>query len=78
MKFVQGEHPQTIAMVLAHLGIKAAGSLLVLLPDKIRGQTIKRLAEMQQFSPEMAEKISLVLNRKVRAWATRYGGPMAE
>ena len=65
VKFVQGEHPQTIAMVLAHLGIKAAGSLLVLLPEKLRGQTIKRLAEMQQFSPEMAQKISLVLHRKV-------------
>lgn len=78
VKFVQGEHPQTIAMVLAHLGIKAAGSLLVLLPDKLRGKTIKRLAEMQQFSPEMAQKISLVLHRKVQSLGDQvrrsYGG----
>lgn len=78
VKFVQGEHPQTIAMVLAQLGGKAASSLLVLLPEKIRGQTVKRLAEMQQFSPEMAEKISVVLNRKVRSLGEQsrrsYGG----
>jgi flagellar motor switch protein FliG len=78
VKFVQSEHPQTIAMVLAHLGVKAAGSLLVLLPEKLRGQTVKRLAEMQQFSPEMAEKISLVLHRKVQSLGDQvrrsYGG----
>ena len=78
VKFVQGEHPQTIAMILAQLGGKTAASLLVLLPEKIRGQTVKRLAEMQQFSPEMADKISTVLNRKVRSLGEQsrraYGG----
>jgi flagellar motor switch protein FliG len=77
-KFVQGEHPQTIAMILAQLGGKTAASLLVLLPEKVRGQTVKRLAEMQQFSPEMADKISTVLNRKVRSLGEQnrraYGG----
>jgi flagellar motor switch protein FliG len=78
VKFVQDEHPQTIAMLLAQLGSKAAAALLVLLPDKTRGQTVKRLAEMQQFSPEMAGKISLVLNRKVASLGEQsrrsYGG----
>jgi len=78
VKFVQGEHPQTIAMVLAHMGTRAAASLLVLLPEKLRGFTVKRLAEMQQFSPEMAEKISLVLHRKVASLGDQsrrsYGG----
>jgi len=76
-KFVEGEHPQTIAMVLAHLGVKAS-PLLLQLPEKLRGQTIKRLAQMQQFSPEMAQKISLVLRRKVLALGDQvrrsYGG----
>ncbi|HEY7825335.1 MAG TPA: flagellar motor switch protein FliG [Candidatus Acidoferrales bacterium] len=78
VKFVQGEHPQTIAMILAHLGGKSASSLLVLLPDKVRGQAIRRLAEMQEFSPEMVQKISLVLNRKVLSLGEQsrrsYGG----
>lgn len=78
VKFVQGEHPQTVAMILAHLGGKAASSLLILLPDKVRGQAIRRLAEMQEFSPEMVQKISLVLNRKVLSLGEQsrrsYGG----
>lgn len=78
VKFVQGEHPQTIAMVLAHMGLRAAGALLVLLPEKLRGQAVKRLAEMQQFSPEMAQKISVVLHRKVQSLGDQsrrsYGG----
>jgi len=78
VKFVQGEHPQTIAMVLAHMGLRAAGALLVLLPEKLRGQSVKRLAEMQQFSPEMAQKISVVLHRKVKGLGDQsrrsYGG----
>ncbi len=77
-KFVQGEHPQTIAMVLAQLGGKAAAGLLVLLPDALRGKTVRRLAEMQQFSPEMAQKISYVLNKKVQGLGEQsrrsYGG----
>lgn len=64
-KFIQGEHPQTIALVLAHLSGKAASSVLVMLPEKVRAQAVMRLAQMQQFSPEMVQKISLILRRKI-------------
>lgn len=78
VKFVQGEHPQTVAMVLAHMGTKAAASMLMLLPEKARGAAVKRLAEMQQFSPEMVQKISQVLNRRIAALGDQsrksYGG----
>lgn len=63
-KFLQDEHPQTIAVILAHLGVRSASSLLGLLPQKIAAEAVRRLAEMRQFSPEMAEKISMVLHRK--------------
>ena len=66
-KFIQGEHPQTIALVLAHMSSKAASGVLVLLPDKLRAQVVVRLAQMQQFSPEMVQKISLILRRKMVA-----------
>jgi flagellar motor switch protein FliG len=64
-KFIQGEHPQTIALVLAHMSGKAASAVLELLPDKVRSQAIVRMAQMQQFSPEMVQKISLILSRKM-------------
>jgi flagellar motor switch protein FliG len=64
-KFIQGEHPQTIALVLAHMSGKAASAVLALLPEKVRGQAVVRMAQMQQFSPEMVQKISLILSRKM-------------
>src|ERR1700730_354518 len=80
-KFIQGEHPQTIALVLAHLSPKAARAVLMLLPEKLRGQSVKRLAQMQQFSPEMVKKISVVLHRRLLAIGQQsrraYGGVKA-
>lgn len=66
-KFVEEEHPQTIALVLAHLKPKPATELLKLLSDSVRAQAVTRLAEMQQFSPEVAAKISVVLHNKLEA-----------
>jgi flagellar motor switch protein FliG len=80
-KFIQGEHPQTIALVLAHLNSKAARAVLMLLPEKVRGKAVKRLAQMQQFSPEMVKKISVVLHRRLVAIGQQsrraYGGVKA-
>jgi flagellar motor switch protein FliG len=80
-KFIQGEHPQTIALVLAHLNAKAARLVLMLLPEKVRGQAVKRLAQMQQFSPEMVKKISLVLHKRLLSLGEQsrraYGGVKA-
>jgi flagellar motor switch protein FliG len=64
-KFIQGEHPQTIALVLAHMNSKASAAVLGLLPEVLRGQVVMRMAQMQQFSPEMVQKISLILSRKM-------------
>ena len=66
-KFLQGEHPQTIALVLAHLHSRTARAVIMFLPEKIRGQTVKRMAQMQQFSPEMVKKISAVLTGRLLA-----------
>jgi flagellar motor switch protein FliG len=77
-KFIQGEHPQTIALVLAHLSAKTASMVLNLLPATARAQAIKRLAQMQQFSPEVVQRISVVLHKKLEAIGEQsrrsYGG----
>ena len=80
-KFIQGEHPQTVALVLAHLNSRTARAVLMLLSEKLRGQAVKRLAQMQQFSPEMVKKISLVLHRRLQSLGQQsrraYGGVKA-
>jgi flagellar motor switch protein FliG len=77
-KFIQGEHPQTIALVLAHLESRAASTVLGLLPERIRTQAVKRLARMQQFSPEVVQRIATVLHTKLESLGEQkrrsYGG----
>jgi len=80
-KFIQGEHPQTIALVLAHLNLRVARNVLMLLPDAIRAQAVKQLAQMRQFSPEMVKKIALVLHKRLLSLGQQrrhaYGGVKA-
>lgn len=80
-KFLQGEHPQTIALVLAHLNGKVATAILLLLPKNVRAQAIKRLAQMQNFSPEMVKKIAVILHGKLLSLGEQsrraYGGVKA-
>lgn len=66
-RFLESEHPQTIALILAHLDARQASSLLMKLPEKTRAEGVKRLAQLRQFSPEMAQKVSVVLHRKLQA-----------
>ena len=66
-KFLENEHPQTIALVLAHLDPKRGSTVLMHLKEESRVEVIKRLAEMRQFSPEMAQTVALVLHRQMEA-----------
>ncbi|ADV82619.1 flagellar motor switch protein FliG [Terriglobus saanensis] len=66
-KFLEGEHPQTIALVLAHLHPKQGSAVLMQLREDLRVEAVRRLAEMRQFSPEMAQKVALILYRRIEA-----------
>jgi flagellar motor switch protein FliG len=66
-KFIEGEHPQTIALILAHLESKQASMVLMKLPPELRAEPIKRLAQLRQFSPEMAQRVSIVLHKRLEA-----------
>jgi flagellar motor switch protein FliG len=69
-KFLENEHPQTVALVLAHLAPEKGSSLLMSLKAPLRVETVRRLAEMRHFSPEMAQKVALVLARRMDAVGT--------
>ncbi|SNS44883.1 flagellar motor switch protein FliG [Granulicella rosea] len=66
-KFLEHEHPQTAALVLAHLDSKRGSTVLMQLNSSMRVDAVRRLAEMRQFSPEMAQKVALVLHRRMEA-----------
>jgi flagellar motor switch protein FliG len=66
-KFLEVEHPQTIALILAHLNARQASMLLLRLPEEVRAETVKRLAQLRQFSPEVAQKVALALNKQLES-----------
>jgi len=66
-RFLDGEHPQTIALILGQLGDRQASALLMSLPSETRAEAVKRLANLRRFSPEMAEKVSIVLSQRLKA-----------
>lgn len=63
-KFLEGEHPQTVALVLAHLDPRRASSVLANLDQPRRVAAVRRLAAMREFSPELAQKIAVILHRR--------------
>jgi flagellar motor switch protein FliG len=66
-KFLAGEHPQTVALTLAHLDTRQGSALLQCLPEAERADTVRRLALLRRFSPEMAEKVSMGLNKRLQS-----------
>ncbi len=64
-KLLDSEHPQTIALVLAHLDPRRASMVLDNLSEDHKVISIQRLAEMRQFSPEMAQKVAHILHRRL-------------
>ena len=66
-KLLDSEHPQTIALVLAHLDPRKASQVLDSLSEEHKVVSIQRLAEMRQFSPEMAQKVAHILHRRLES-----------
>ena len=65
-KIVHREHPQTIALILCHLGTSHAATLLSALPSKLRTQVIRRMAALDQISPEVINKLAKTVCAKLR------------
>jgi flagellar motor switch protein FliG len=73
-KFILGEHPQTIALILAHLNPASAAQLITLLPDALRADVLTRMASLDDISPEVVTRISTVIEQRLKT----LGGPSRE
>ena len=80
-KVVQREHPQTIALVLSHVSPSHAAKLLANLPDNARADVVRRMAVLDQISPEVVNKIAGTLGSRLRlrggSGLESYGGVRA-
>lgn len=65
--FLQNEHPQTIALVLAHLEPQQASMILSSLPDELQSDVARRIALLEQTSPEVIKEVEQILEQKLAA-----------
>ncbi|TDE94733.1 flagellar motor switch protein FliG [Occultella glacieicola] len=67
VQLLEGEHPQTVAIVLAHLRPERASGVLSVLPDHLRPQLARRIATMGPSSPEAVSIVAETLKQRVGA-----------
>ncbi len=65
LNFIQGEHPQTIALILAYLNPGQASQLLSSLPQDIQSDVAKRVALMDRTSPDIIKDVEKLLEKKL-------------
>lgn len=82
--FIRNEHPQTIALILAHLDPKKCGESLRLLPNSLHTEIMLRIASLEAVAPEIIDEIDDVLRNEIQAMGSiatqKLGGvePLAE
>src|SRR6266576_3153505 len=65
LTFIQDEHPQTIALILAHLPAQKASEILVGLPGQKQVEVVKRIANMEQTNPEVIKEVERGLEHRL-------------
>jgi len=70
LNFIQNEHPQTIALILAYLEANKSGTILASLPHEIQSEVAKRIATMDRTSPEVLREVERVLEKKLSTLAS--------
>ena len=70
VSFIQGEHPQTIALILAYLESDKSALVLSSLPHEIQADVAKRIATMDRTSPDILREVERVLERKLSSLAS--------
>lgn len=70
LSFIQGEHPQTIALVLSYLDSEQAGLILSELPQDMQADVARRIATMDSTSPEIISQVEQVLERNIASSLT--------
>jgi flagellar motor switch protein FliG len=65
LSFLQDEHPQTIALVLAHMSAIQASQILSGLATDLQADVAHRIAVMDRTSPDIIRQVEATLERKL-------------
>jgi len=63
--FIKNEHPQTIAIILAHLDSSQTAAILEDLPGPLQTEVVYRIAELENVPPAILEEIDQALQEGI-------------
>ncbi len=63
--YLQDEHPQTIALVLAYLKPDSGAMVISALPDELQRDVARRLASMERTAPDVVAQVEAILEPKL-------------
>ena len=78
--FIVTEHPQTIALILAHMDSTSAAETLSFFNNELRSEVVVRMANLGDISPSIIKRVSTVLEGKLESltsYKVEVGGPRA-
>ena len=64
--FLMNEHPQTAAIVLAHIDESVVGQVLSEIPEEKRTEIMLRLATLERVSPNVIRELDVALQEELR------------
>ncbi|HWR40402.1 MAG TPA: flagellar motor switch protein FliG [Patescibacteria group bacterium] len=67
LNFIQNEHPQTIALIMAYLQPEQSAAIISSLPSERQVDVAKRIALMDRTSPDVIRDVERILERKLSA-----------
>ena len=63
--FIRSEHPQTISIILVHLGFEKASEVLGLLPEALQFEVMSRIAHLDTVPPDLIREVDEVLEKEL-------------
>jgi flagellar motor switch protein FliG len=63
--FIKNEHPQTVAVILVHLGHEKASQVLAFLPEPLQFEVVNRIAHLETVPHDLVEEVHEVLEKEL-------------
>lgn len=71
LNFIQNEHPQTIALIMAYLQPEQSAAIISALPADRQVDVARRIALMDRTSPDIIKDVERILERKLSSLVTQ-------
>jgi flagellar motor switch protein FliG len=71
LNFIQKEHPQTVALILAYLRPQQSSVILSALPQDKQADVARRIATMDRTSPDVLKEVERILEKNLSSLVTQ-------